>query len=79
MDPMHAHTVLHNDPLVAAQLRDMRSALSTVGDHCDDGGWRAVHGNDQARHAVPQPQYKLWRFDALQRAHARRNGSKRDG
>ena len=30
MDPLHAHTVLHNDPLVAAQLRDMRSALSTV-------------------------------------------------
>jgi len=30
MDQLHAHTVLHNDPLVAAQLRDMRSALSTV-------------------------------------------------
>ena len=30
MDPLHTHTVLHNDPLVAAQLRDMRSALSTV-------------------------------------------------
>ena len=27
---MHAHTVLHNDPLVAAQLRETRAALSTV-------------------------------------------------
>ena len=30
MDSLHAHTVLHNDPLVAAQLRETRAALSTV-------------------------------------------------
>ena len=27
---IHAHTVLHNDPLVAAQLRETRAALTSV-------------------------------------------------
>jgi len=30
MDPIYQHTVLHNDPMVAAQLRDVRIATSTV-------------------------------------------------
>ena len=30
MDPVYGHTVLHNDPLVAAQLRETRIAMSTA-------------------------------------------------
>ena len=30
MDPIYQHTLLHNDPMVAAQLRDVRIATSTV-------------------------------------------------
>jgi hypothetical protein len=30
MDPVYAHTILHNDPLVAAQLRETRIATSTA-------------------------------------------------
>ena len=32
MDAVHGHTVLHNDPLVAVQLREARNAHSTVRD-----------------------------------------------
>ena len=30
MDSIYKHTVLHNDPMVAAQLREVRIATSTV-------------------------------------------------
>ena len=30
MDPVYGHTVLHNDPIVAAQLRETRIAISTA-------------------------------------------------
>ena len=30
MDPVYGHTVLHNDPLVAAQLRETRIAISSI-------------------------------------------------
>ena len=30
MDPIYQHTVLHNDPMAAAQLREVRIATSTV-------------------------------------------------
>ena len=30
MDPVYGHTVLHNDPLIAAQLRETRIATSTA-------------------------------------------------